>query len=170
MLSFVLSLLLTQLACVPGDTTTICYCKQGVVSACEVLQVTEPEVYRAIEAARAVLKLEESVREAEETHKEQNASSCDEGEPPHIISKRIAQALARHKTLKGRYEARDPRFVSRAKDEESHCGYQSWHRQLDREVADWLDRNQDVTAKQFEAYLREIYKRPELLKRFPHGF
>ena len=177
MLSFVLSVLLTQLACVPGDTTTICYCKQGVVSACEVLQVTEPEVYRAIKAARAVLKLEESVREAEETRKEQNASSCDEGEPPqckgqwhHIISKRIAEALTRHKTLKGKYGARDPRFVSRAKDEESHCGYQSWHRDVDREVADWLDTYQDATAKQFEAYLREVYKRPELLKRFPHGF
>jgi hypothetical protein len=27
-----------------------------------------------------------------------------------------------------------------------------------------------VTAEQFEAFLREVYSRPDMLKRFPHGF
>jgi hypothetical protein len=174
MLSLLLSVLLTQLACVPGDTTTICYCKQGVMSACEVVRQTEPEVFRAIEAARAVLKVEE---EARDTLKEQNAYSCDseegeecKGQWHHIISKRIFEALERHQTLRGKYKARDSRFVSRAKNEQSHCGYQSWHRDVDREVAAWLKQHEKVTTQQFESYLREVYKQADLAKRFPHGF
>ncbi len=122
----------------PGDTTTICYCKQGVVSACEVVRLTEPEVYRGIEAARAVLLLEVGTRESDKTREEKDDSSCDaeesdecKGQWHHIISKLIFKALQQHKNLRGKYEARDSRFVTRAKDQQAHCGYQSWHRDLD---------------------------------------
>lgn len=37
------------------------------------------------------------------------------------------EALDEHSKLRGLYRPRDPRFVSRAVDEQSHCGYQQWH-------------------------------------------
>jgi uncharacterized Zn finger protein len=78
--------------------------------------------------------------------------------------------LEEHLTLRGLYEPRDPRFVTRAVDEKSHCGYQEWHRKVDAEVIEWLKDHRKATADQFEAFLREIYNRPDMLKRFPHGF
>ena len=68
------------------------------------------------------------------------------------------------------YEPRDGRFKAKAKNKESHCGYQSWHRELDLEVMKWLRRRDNATPKEFESFLREIYNRPELRKRFPNGF
>jgi len=80
------------------------------------------------------------------------------------------ESLERHPTLTGVYKPRDSRFVTRAIDEAAHCGYQDWHRKVDEEVINWLDRNRAVTAKEFEAFLRSIYSRPSLRARFPHGF
>jgi hypothetical protein len=155
----------------------VCSCKQGVASACEALRQTEPELANRLEAAfQAARKVEESTREAAETLQAQTESSCGSDEPPckgqwhHIISKTIFRALEEHETLRGQYTARDPRFVSRAVDEQSHCGYQSWHRDIDLEVVSWLKARRRTTPKEFEAYLRDIYKRPEMRQRFPHGF
>jgi hypothetical protein len=66
------------------------------------------------------------------------ATEADDGGPTgqehHLIFRRVAAALAAHPTLKGLYQPRDPRFVARAKDRESHCGYQGWHRDIDAEI------------------------------------
>ena len=71
--------------------------------------------------------------------------------------------------LKGRYTERDPRFATRAADKDSHNGYQKWHRDVDDEVIDWLDRYIHATPEEFEALLRQIYNRPEMRARFPDG-
>jgi len=71
--------------------------------------------------------------------------------------------------LKGQYTYRDPRLVTQAKDLEAHCGYQDWHRKLDEEIAKWVRDHAEATAQQFEAYLREVYSRPDLVTRFPNG-
>lgn len=92
------------------------------------------------------------------------------GQLHHPISKRIAEALERHATLRGHYTERDPRFVTRAADKESHNGYQRWHRDLDEEVIKWLDDYDDVTPQEFEAFLRSIYNQPAMRARFPDGF
>lgn len=92
------------------------------------------------------------------------------GQLHHAISRPIHKALQGHATLRGVYGARDPRFVLRAVDEAAHRGYQAWHRALDREVVDWLAQNRTATPRQFEAYLRSLYQRPELRQRFPMGF
>ncbi len=93
-----------------------------------------------------------------------------QGQNHHVISRRIARRLKDHRTLRGLYEPRDERFKAKAKDKESHCGYQKWHREVDQEVIQWLDRYPNATQQQFEAFLREIYNRPAMLKRFPNGF
>ncbi len=175
-----LLVLLTQVQCTaPELASPVCSCKQGIVSACEALRQTEPELANQLEAAfHAAQKVEETAREADEARRTQNESSCDSSaEPPecngqwhHIISKLIFTQLEKHPNLGGKYKARDPHFVSRSVDEQSHCGYQSWHRSVDQEVIAWLKDNREATQKQFEAYLRDIYKRPEMRVRFPHGF
>jgi hypothetical protein len=91
------------------------------------------------------------------------------GQLHHAISKRIARKLELHGTLKGRYTERDPRFATRAADKASHNGYQKWHRDVDDEVIDWLDRYIKATPEEFEAMLRQIYNRPDMRARFPDG-
>jgi hypothetical protein len=92
------------------------------------------------------------------------------GQLHQIISKQIAAALEDHAILKGHYTARDPRFVTRGANKDAHNGYQTWHREVDREVVDWLRRYIKATPEEFEAFLRQIYNRPEMRARFPNGF
>ena len=92
------------------------------------------------------------------------------GQEHHVISRRIAAALDDHPTLAGAYTPRDPRFVTQAIDDAAHRGYQTWHRQLDAEVADWLARNPNATTTGFEQFLRQRYGQADLLARFPNGF
>lgn len=185
MLSLVL-LLLTQapvpIPCAPNDLTVVCSCKQGVMSACQTLALSEPKqaaelLARLEQLAAQARVVEEASQKAEEELQAGTQSSADCSEPVqctgqlhHIISKHIADALDIHKTLKGHYTARDPRFVSRAVDKKSHCGYQEWHRKVDDEVVAWLKKYRQATPEQFEAFLREIYNRPSMRARFPNGF
>jgi hypothetical protein len=176
MLTVLLLLLTTQVPCTAEELNTpVCSCKQGILSSCEVVAQSNPALAdRLLKAYQAAMTLKEETQQAAE----KAASSCDSSEEPdackgqwhHIISKLIARQLEKHVVLRGQYKARDPRFVSRAKGEQDHCGYQSWHRDLDQEIVGWLQRNREATPRQFEAYLRDIYNRPELRARFPHGF
>ena len=101
---------------------------------------------------------------------EPSAKRLSQGQLHHAISRRIHRALERHPVLRGRYQPRDPRFVLRGADESAHRGYQKWHQEMDREVEDWLDQFSDATPEKFQAYLRSLYRRPELRQRFPNGF
>ncbi len=87
----------------------------------------------------------------------------------HWISKPIYRELQNNPNLKGQYKYRDPRFVSRAKDLQSHKGYQEWHRDLDNKVVNWLKSNRNATPQQFERYLRNEYSKPYLRETFPKG-
>jgi hypothetical protein len=173
----ILLVLLAQVPCEPFETSVVCTCRQGIGSGCEALRQIDPELARRLEAAAQGAAALETARKAAKEVKVEGESSPASPEPPeckgqlhHIISRPIAEALEKHPSLRGLYKPRDPRFVSRAMDEKSHCGYQEWHRKVDEEVIAWLRRYPKVTAEQFEAFLREIYSRPDMLKRFPHGF
>lgn len=179
MLSLILLFVVTQIPCVQGETSTVCICKQGNASACAALQQVDPKKAAEIEKALRALKLVEEARqrqESEDTASEAQASSSEpessgcNGQQHHVISRPIAKALDGHPTLAGVYKARDPRFVTRAADKPSHCGYQDWHRKIDEEVIDWLNTHRAATAREFEAFLRSIYKRPDMRARFPNGF
>jgi hypothetical protein len=175
MLSVLLLILVTQIPCAQGESSAVCHCKQGMASACEAI---DPRKAAEIEKALRVLKADaEGGQQRIEAATSGSEATADDADPPdckgqehHLISKRIARALERHPTLTGVYKPRDSRFVTRAIDEAAHCGYQDWHRKVDEEVINWLDRNRAVTAKEFEAFLRSIYSRPSLRARFPHGF
>jgi hypothetical protein len=91
------------------------------------------------------------------------------GQMHHGISRTIHKALEQHPNLKGLYSARDPRFVTQAKDLQSHRGYDSFHRRLDAEISGWIRDNPRATTQQFESYLRDVYRRPDVATRFPDG-
>jgi hypothetical protein len=190
MLSSVLLMVLTQVGvCTPGEMSLVCTCKQGMVTACVALagqdalkaaQVLD-EVVEELEALEQASRMEGEGDEAKKQQLQAAAASLSQSlkssEPPHCkgqkhhpISRRIAKKLETHRTLKGLFKPRDPRFVARAKDEQAHCGYQQWHRDVDEEVIDWLDDFPKATPKEFMNKLREIYSRPEMKARFPHGF
>jgi hypothetical protein len=173
----VLLMLLSQVPCGPFDLTVVCNCKQGVVSACEALRTTSPELAKQAEAAAQAAVVAQGIKKTTEALQAEGESSPASPEPPeckgqlhHVISRPIAKALEEHDTLRGYYKPRDPRFVTRAVDEQAHCGYQQWHRDVDKEVIKWVDDHRQATPKQFEAFLRQIYSRPDMRTRFPHGF
>jgi hypothetical protein len=136
------------------------------------------EVEDALEqASRMAGKDDENKRQQLQAAADSLSQALGSSEPPqckgqehHPISRRIAKKLEEHPTLKGLFKPRDPRFVARAKDEQSHCGYQEWHRNVDDEVINWLNRYSKATPKEFMDKLRDIYSRPEMRERFPHGF
>ena len=146
MLPLLLLLVTAQVPTVPGETTLVSFCKQLRASACQELRNVNPRLADAIEAGA----LKAARQLAAQRAAEEESSSKDE-----------AKATEE--------EGRDERFKTRAKDKESHCGYQKWHREIDDEVIAWLRREDKATPAQFEKYLRELYNRPELRKRFPNG-
>jgi hypothetical protein len=91
------------------------------------------------------------------------------GQLHHAISKKVHDELERHPLLRGKFKYRDKRFASRAIDEDAHKGYQTWHRNHDEEIAEWIKRKRDATPEQFEAKLREYYGSDDLKRRFPMG-
>jgi hypothetical protein len=157
MIHLLLLALVAQVPLVPGETTLVSFCKQGRLSACEALRQINPKLAAEIaaESAKSALRLE--VLKASEGTQEQEAEASEAGgesssEPPHckgqnhhVISRPIARRLEDHETLRGLYAPRDARFVAKAKDTASHCGYQEWHRHLDKEIIQWLDRNPNAT-------------------------
>jgi hypothetical protein len=102
--------------------------------------------------------------------KGQQSTAKTGGQQHHLISRRIARALEEHPVLRGHYAERDPRFVTRAADKAAHNGYQRWHRDVDDEVIGWLEKSGRATPEEFEAFLRQLYSRPEMRARFPDGF
>ncbi len=189
MLSSLLLVVLTQfIPCSPGETSLACYCKQGTVSACVTLAADDArqaaavldEVVGALEAMEQGLQMAgegDQDKEKLQAAAESLSQSLRSAEPPyckgqqhHPISRLIAKKLAQHSTLKGLFQPRDPRFVTRAKDEKAHCGYQEWHRKVDEEVIGSLEDSPKATPEEFIAKLRAIYSRPEMKARFPHGF
>lgn len=182
-----LGLLLSQvplvvLPCVPGDSTVACKCKQGTPAACAELAKANPEALKGILRLAAMAQAAQETGKATEVEKAQaiDSTGCGSGQDPnekqectgqwhHIISKTVWYALENHAVLRGKYTYRDPRFVARGKDPNAHCGYQDWHRAIDKEIRAWLETNRRATAEQFEAFLRELHARPEMRARFPDG-
>ena len=157
-------------------TTAARSCGASLAEIAEVLngakvlyEVTQTEAVRLEEEAQE----QEDAKAAEAAEAEGEAApeppDC-QGQNHHVISRPIAKVLKDHETLGGLYEPRDERFVAKAKDEDSHCGYQKWHRDVDLEVMKWLRIERRAAQKEFEKFLREIYNRKEMRERFPNGF
>ncbi len=175
MLPLLLILVAAQVPAVPGEGTLVSSCKQGMLSACEALRQVNPQKAAELEryAQQALKVAEEAAGAAEAADSVADAApeppDC-KGQNHHVISRPIAKQLKEHKILRGLYEPRDKRFIAKAKDEKSHCGYQQWHRDVDKEVVEWLKDHDKATPEEFMKLLRDIYNRKEMLERFPNGF
>ncbi len=117
------------------------------------------------------MRFREMYRDALSTFSQQSGS-CESGQVHHLISAQVHRALERHSILGGQYQSRDSRFTTRAVNKAAHNGWAGWHRNLDVEVARWIDNpaNVNATRLQFEAWLRSRYDQPDLRARFPDGF
>lgn len=113
--------LLAQVPCNPSESSVVCHCKQGVASACEALKEINPQKFAEIQR---MAKAKEAVtpQATEQVRAATGEAIKAVGQEHHVISKRIFEKLKTHRTLQGQYKARDPRFVTRAKDLESHNG------------------------------------------------
>ncbi len=175
---------LAQVTC--WDTMSCCIQKNPLTpaqscgaSSADVAEVIDKGLllHEAIRTAEARLKEEAQAREDVKAAEAAEAEGVAAPEPPdckgqnhHVISRPIAKELNRHKNLGGLYEPRDERLVAKAKDQDAHCGYQRWHRDVDVEVVNWLRRFPDATRNDFESMMRDIYNRPEMRTRVPRGF
>jgi RHS repeat-associated protein len=90
------------------------------------------------------------------------------GEEHHAISKKIWDQLQKHKKLKGCYQVKDPRFWTKGVDRASHNGFETWHREYENKVIEWLKTHEKATQEDFENWLRWLYENdPDLKPRFP---
>ncbi|KEO81190.1 hypothetical protein EL26_22300 [Tumebacillus flagellatus] len=89
------------------------------------------------------------------------------GQIHHLLSNKIMKALNDHAKLRGIFNRNDPDLMYRAADEDSHKGYQSWHREYDEEVVKWLTNNPGATKDDFLDFLQSLYERPEIKARIP---
>lgn len=104
--------LLTQIPCTPGETSAVCNCKSGMLSACATVALENPEkaaeILARLEQAAALAKVvEEAGQKAESETEAQAVADCSEpkectGQLHHVISKPIAKALEEHRTLRGK--------------------------------------------------------------------
>ena len=78
------------------------------------------------------------------------------------------EALDKHKTLKGVFNRNNPNLIHKAADQAAHRGYQTWHRQYDDIVVQWLDRNPLATPGEFTNFLNGLHKQPWLNSRIPN--
>lgn len=89
------------------------------------------------------------------------------GQVHHVLSNKIMRSLNNHPSLKGKFDREDPMFKYRAKNLESHKGYQKWHRKYDAKVVNWLENNPRATEQQFRKYLNDL-QQPWLKDRIPN--
>ena len=78
------------------------------------------------------------------------------GQNHHVISNTIDNAKKMNPNLDG-IKRVDPRLQVRALTPQAHTGYQDWHRTYDKEMSEWLYRNQSATPQEFFNRLNEYY-------------
>ncbi len=78
------------------------------------------------------------------------------GQNHHAISKTINDAKVMNNNLDC-ISRNDPAFQIKALTPEAHKGYQDWHRTYDKEISEWLKRNQDATPQGFINQLNNYY-------------
>jgi hypothetical protein len=168
------------------DPTPICDGINGTISWCRGNKFDAAASYAAMlpyfgdvgklakygrKAANALDAAADAARTVDKTADAARAARAATGQLHHAISTKVHRALENHPNLRGAYQLRDPRLVTRAADKQAHYSYQRWHRELDEEVVRWLQspKNKEATVEDFEKFLRSLYDQPEMRKRFPEG-
>ncbi len=53
--------------------------------------------------------------------------------------------------------------------ENSHQGYQQWHRMIDKHMVSWLENHPFATVKEFWKELYKMYNNKDMIARFGEG-
>ncbi|MDE2125353.1 MAG: hypothetical protein KGJ62_02055 [Armatimonadetes bacterium] len=69
--------------------------------------------------------------------------------------------------METQFKRNDKNYIVGAVNKAAHWGYQTWHREIDKEVVDWILAHPDAPANELRTLLREIYSRPGVSWRFP---
>lgn len=88
------------------------------------------------------------------------------GQGHHVLSNQIMRALGNH-PLRGLFNRASS--VIQALTESAHRGYQSWHRQIDQHMVEWLQRHQNATPLEFWREMYNQYNTRDMIKRFGEG-
>jgi RHS repeat-associated protein len=89
------------------------------------------------------------------------------GQLHHLLSNPVMRALKGHPKLFKAFERNDSRFIYRAANAAAHRGYQTWHRVIDKDMVEWIQRNTTATRSDFIHKLQSIYDDPEIRWRIP---
>jgi RHS repeat-associated protein len=90
------------------------------------------------------------------------------GQSHHVFSNKILTALNNHDILRDMFSRND--MLVQAIDAANHRGYQYWHRMYDADIVKWLENNRTLGTEEFLEYLRSVYEKPEMQKRFPDAW
>jgi hypothetical protein len=92
------------------------------------------------------------------------------GQAHHLLSTKITRVLNSHPTLKGAfdYSRTNSKYIYNALDDAAHKGYQTWHRQYDARVVEWLQTNVRATPGQFDKFLHNLHQQPWLKSKIPN--
>jgi hypothetical protein len=92
------------------------------------------------------------------------------GQKHHLLTNKVMRALDKHRTLRGVFKRQDERFQYPAKDLDAHNGYDLWHRDIDKEVVRWIEKekNKEASPQQFIRYLNDLYQDPLHRSRIPN--
>ncbi len=90
------------------------------------------------------------------------------GQSHHLLSNKIISALEKHPLLKGAFSREDTRFIYNALDDTAHKGYQTWHRQYDKMVVDYIESHPELSPSKFKSWLDDLYQQSWLKERVPN--
>ena len=49
---------------------------------------------------------------------------------------------------------------------DAHRGYQTWHRDLDDDIVNWITKNEKASLSMFTDYMNELYCAHDMVERF----
>lgn len=86
------------------------------------------------------------------------------GQAHHPISNKIESAAKQTDNL-GDVSRRQTGTII-ANTPEDHRGYQTWHREEDAQVVEWLNNNPAASTGEFVDYMNQVYATPDMIARF----
>lgn len=85
------------------------------------------------------------------------------GQMHHVITRKVERQMALNPNLIGINRSD---YVVQAVDKAAHRGYQTWHREYDKQLLNFLADHRACTASEFKNFVNAIYRTPEMIARF----
>jgi hypothetical protein len=90
------------------------------------------------------------------------------GQLHHPITTKVFRSLTDNSNVSAEFRDNYKRFTTQAADLASHNGYQTWHREIDKAMENWLAKRPKATETEIIDELKRLYSDPDISKRFPN--